>query len=154
MFHKFGGISYPQKIYLTNNSDMVEYSVMEETTTVDDVEISTHYIHWAMCELSWNSDVLKSLTIPISLDRMSAGLDKLKIKFVKFDEDEFGNTIVKLCGRGLPTTYLGTVHQWINQGTIDDNFSWQQQDGFDFTPLLEQHIKQMLEPSSSENFSE
>jgi hypothetical protein len=85
---------------------------------------------------------------------MSAGLDKLKIKFVKFDEDEFGNTIVKLCGRGLPTTYLGALHQWITQGTIDDNFSWQQQDGFDFTPLLEQHIKQMLEPSSSENFSE
>lgn len=123
-------------------------------TTVDEVELSCHYIHWAICELAWNKETHKSLTIPIDYTKMLKALDSLKIKFVKLAEDECSNTVVTLGSTGLPTTYLGMLHGWIAKGTTEDNFSWQQRDGFDFTPLLEEHLRQMLEPNSSENFVE
>lgn len=120
----------------------------------DEVEIATHYIHWAMCELSWNKDTLKSVTVPISLDIMNQGLNRLKIKFVRFQENEVGHTIVTFGSYGLPTTYLSPIHAWIQRGTIDDNFTWQQKEVFDFTPVLEANINLSKTENSSEIFSE
>ena len=131
---------------------MVECSVMEENT-LEDVDVCSHYIHWAMCELSWNKEIFTSLTIPINVSRMNECLKSLNVRFMKIEEDKFGNSVCTLKKGGVPNTYLSALHSWINEGTTETNFSWQTRENYDFTPILEEHIRMILEPKDSEIFS-
>ena len=102
---------------------------------------NTHYIHWAMCELAWNRETLKTVTIPLNEEDTIAAINVLKIKFVKPVQPVDNGTEVTLSSVGLPSTYLSTLHKWIQEGTNDENFSWQQRDVFNFKPLLDFHLE-------------
>lgn len=107
-----------------------------------EMEIATHFIHLAICNLAWNKDYITSVEVPYSENDIRDILNYMKIRFVRHRYNDALDVVeIFLIPSGMPSTYISTIHGWINTGIENDNFQWIAKPQFNFQPIYETHIK-------------
>ena len=122
--------------------DVVQQGVMIDPKNNYEMEIASHFIHLAICNLAWNRDFIKTVEVPYSENEIGDILLNMKIRFVRHKYNSVLDVVeVYLIPHGIPTTYLSTIHGWINTGIFNDNFQWVAKPKYDFQSVYEINVK-------------
>lgn len=106
------------------------------------MEMATHFIHMAICDLAWNKDFITTVEVPYSENELRDIFQYMKIRFVRCKHNPALDVMeIYLQPNGIPTTYLANIHLWIHSGTFEDNFQWIAKPKYNFQPVYEINVK-------------
>jgi superfamily II RNA helicase len=121
-----------------------------------EMEIASHFVHLAICNLAWNKDFISTVEVPYSENEIMYIL--LYMKLNRFVRQKYNPALdiveLYLIRSGIPTTYLSTIHSWIHSGTFDDNFRWIAEPNYNFQSVYETNIKKTRTKHCTEMFTD
>ena len=116
---------------------------------------ASHFVHLAICNLAWNKDFITTVECPYSENEIRDILNYMKIRFLKYKYNDALDVIeLYLMSGGMPSTYISTIHSWINNGNENDNFQWIAKPTFNFQPLYETNLNKTKTKHCFDMFTE
>jgi hypothetical protein len=120
-----------------------------------EMEIASHFVHLAICNLAWNSSFITRVEVPYSENEIRDILQHMKIRFIRHEYNQPLDVVeIYLIRSGIPTTYLSAIHTWIHSGTFDDNFRWIAEPNYNFQSVYETNIKKTRTKHCTEMFTD